>query len=29
MNPFIVLGILAVTIGVTGVVVLLKGRKKK
>lgn len=29
MDPFMVLGILAVIIGIVGVLVLLKGRKKK
>jgi hypothetical protein len=29
MDPFMLLGILAIIIGIVGVVVLLKGRKKK
>jgi len=29
MDPFVLLGVLAVIIGIAGVIVLLKGRKKK
>jgi hypothetical protein len=29
MDPFLLLGILAVVIGIVGVIVLMKGRKKK
>lgn len=29
MDPFLLLGILAVVIGIVGVIVLIKGRKKK
>ncbi len=29
MDPFLLLGILAVVIGLVGVIVLIKGRKKK